>query len=115
VSLCFRERRQLCSIEARLFRADSHLAGMLDMFSKLYNGQDMPVLERVTPKQERDRRAVTWMAAAFAALALAISVMFSAAVALATSVRRARGRPSAASPERTGSGREADGQQNPPG
>ncbi len=105
MSLCYREQRQLCGIEADLLQSDSHLTTMLYVFDRLYRGQDMP---------GRDQGAVTRIAAAFAAAVLAISVLFSAAVALA-SARRARVRPSAAEPERTGPGREADGQQNPPG
>ena len=115
MSLCDREQRQLRGIEAGLVRADSHLTAMLDVFDRLYSGQDMPASEQVPLRQDGDRRAVTRIAAAFAATVLAISVLFSAAVALVTSVRRARVRPSAAEPERTRPGREADGQQNPPG
>ena len=114
MSLCYREQRQLRGIEAGLFRSDSHLAGMLETFGRLYRGQDMPASERVLSGQGRDRRAVTRIAVAFAAAVLAISVLFSAAVALA-SARRARVRPSAAEPERTRPGREADSQQNPSG
>src|SRR5712671_1891697 len=115
MSLCYREQRQLRDIEAGLFRSDSHLVGMLETFGRLYCGQDMPASERVLSGQGRDQGAVTRIAAAFAATVLAISVLFSAAVALVTSVRRARVRPPAAQPERTGPGREADGQQNPAG
>jgi len=115
MSLCYREQRQLRGIEAGLVRSDSHLVGMLETFGRLYSGQDMPASERVLSEQGRDQRAVTRIAAAFAATVLAISVLFSAAVALVTSVRRARVRPSAAEPERTRPSREADGQQNPPG
>jgi hypothetical protein len=113
MSLSYREQCQLRGIEAGLFRSDSYLAAMLDLFGRLYSGQDMPASEQVPSRQNRDRRAVTRIAAALAALA--ISVMFSAAVALTTSVRRGRVQPSAAKAERTGPGREADGQQDPPG
>jgi Protein of unknown function (DUF3040) len=113
MSLCYREQRQLRGIEARLQGSDSHLAAMLEVFGRLYCGQDMPASEQVPSGHGRDRRAVTQIAAAFAAVALAISVMFSAALTLAASVRCARVRPSAGQPERTGPGREADGRQNP--
>ena len=115
MSLPYREQRQLRGIEAGLFWSDSHLAGMLGMFGRLYHGQDMPASEQVPSGHGRGRRGVTRIAMAFAVTALALSILFSAAVALATSVRRARVRTSAAPPERTRPSREADGQQNPPG
>jgi hypothetical protein len=114
VSLCYREQRQLRGIEADLLQSDPHLTAMLYVFDRLYSGQDMPASEQVPSGQDRDRRAVTRITAAFAAAVLAISLLFSAAVALA-STRRARVRPSTAEPERTRPGREADGQQNPSG
>ena len=80
MSLCYREQRQLRGIEAGLFRSDSHLAGMLDVFGRLYRGQDMPASERVLSGQGRDRRAVTRIAVAFIIAALAVSVLFSAAL-----------------------------------
>ena len=80
MSLCYREQRQLRGIEAGLFRSDSHLAGMLDVFGRLYSGQDMPASERVLSGQGRDRRVVTRITVAFAVAALAFSVLFSAAL-----------------------------------
>src|SRR6266478_1923645 len=80
MSLCYREQRQLRGIEAGLVRADSHLAGMLETFGRLYSGQDMPASERVPSGQGRDQRAVTRIAAAFAVAALALSIVFSAAL-----------------------------------
>lgn len=112
--LCYREQRQLHGIEADLLQSDSHLTAMLYGFDRLYSGQDMPASEQLPLRQDRDRRAVNRIAAAFAATVLAISVLFSAAVALA-SVTRTRVRPSTAEPERTRPGREADSQQDPPG
>jgi hypothetical protein len=50
MSLCYREQRQLCDIEAGLFRSDSHLAGMLEVFGRLYRGPDMPASELVLSK-----------------------------------------------------------------
>ena len=82
MSLCYREQRQLRGIEAGLFRSDSHLAGMLETFGRLYSGQDTPASERVPSGQGRDRRVVTRIAAAFAVAALAISILFSAALTL---------------------------------
>ncbi len=82
MSLCYREQRQLRDIEAGLFRSDSHLAGMLETFGRLYSGQDMPASERVLSGQGRDRRAVTRIAVAFAVAALALSILFSAALTL---------------------------------
>ena len=82
MSLCYREQRQLCDIEAGLYRSDSHLAGMLEVFGRLYRGQDMPASERVLSGQGRDQRAVTRIAAAFAVAALALSILFSAALTL---------------------------------
>ena len=81
MSLCYREQRQLRGIEVGLFRSDSHLVGMLETFGRLYSGQDMPAPEQVPSGQGRDRRAVTRIAVAFAA-ALAISILFSAALIL---------------------------------
>jgi Protein of unknown function (DUF3040) len=80
MSLCYREQRQLRRIEAGLFRSDSHLAGMLEMFGRLYRGQDMPAPERALPGKGRDRRAVTRIAVAVAVAALAFSILFSAAL-----------------------------------
>jgi hypothetical protein len=79
MSLCYREQRQLRGVEAGLSRSDSHLAGMLEMFGRLYGGQDMPASEQVPSGQARDRRAVTRIAVAFAVAALALSILFSAA------------------------------------
>ena len=80
MSLCYREQRRLRGVEAGLFRSDSHLAGMLEMFGRLYSGQDMPASEQVPSGQGRDRRAVTRITAAFAVAALALSILFSAAL-----------------------------------
>ena len=80
MSLCYRERRQLRGIEAGLFRSDSHLAGMLETFGRLYSGQDMQASERVLPGKGRDQRVVTRITVAFAVAALALSVLFSAAL-----------------------------------
>jgi hypothetical protein len=80
MSLCYREQRRLRGVEAGLSRSDSHLSGMLEMFGRLYGGQDMPASEQVPSGQRRDRRAVARIAVAFAVAALAISFLFSAAL-----------------------------------
>jgi hypothetical protein len=80
MSLCYREKRQLRGIEAGLFRSDSHLVGMLDVFGSRYRGQDMPASERVLSGQGRGQRAVPRIAAALAVVALALSILFSAAL-----------------------------------
>ena len=82
MSLPYREQRQLRGIEAGLFRSDSDLAGMLRMFGRLSNGQDTPTSERVPSGHRRDRRGVTRIAVAFAVAALALSILFGAAVGL---------------------------------
>jgi hypothetical protein len=81
MSLCYRELRQLRGIEADLLRSDSQLTAMLHVFDRLYSGQDMPASEQVPSGKDRDRRAVTRIAVAFA-VALAISILFSAALTL---------------------------------
>jgi hypothetical protein len=80
MSLCYREQRQLRGVEAGLFRSDSHLAGMLEMFGRLYGGQDTPASEQVPSGQGRDRRAVIRITVAVAVAALALSILFSAAL-----------------------------------
>ena len=115
MSLSYCEQRQLRGIEARLLGSEPHLAGMLEMFGRLYRGQDMPASEQVASRQGSDRRAAKRTAAAFSAVAVAICVMFSAAVSLIASVRRVRHGPSAAQPGRTRSAREAGRQHDPPG
>jgi hypothetical protein len=80
MSLFYREQRQLRGIQARLLGSDSHLAGMLETFGRLYRGQDMPASEQVPSGRGRDRRAVTRIAVAFAVAALALSFLFSAAL-----------------------------------
>jgi hypothetical protein len=80
MSLCNSEQRQLRGIEAGLFRSDSHLVGMLETFGRLYRGQDMPAFEQLLSRQGRDRRAITRIAVAFAVAALALSILFSAAL-----------------------------------
>jgi hypothetical protein len=65
MSLPYREQRQLRGIEAGLFWSDSHLAGMLGMFGRLYHGQDMPASEQVPSGHGRGRRGITRIAMAF--------------------------------------------------
>jgi len=115
MSLCYREQRQLRGIEAGLFRSDSHLAGMLETFDRLYRGQDMPASERVLSGQDRDRRAVTRIAGGIRRRRPRSQHPVQRGAHHASPVRRARVRPPAAQPERTGPGRQADDQQNPAG
>ena len=82
MSLCYREQRQLRGIEADLLQSDSHLTAMLYVFDRLYSGQDTPASEQVPSGQDRDRRAVTRIAVAFAVAALVLSILFSAALTL---------------------------------
>jgi hypothetical protein len=84
MSLCYREQRQLRGIEADLFRSDSRLVGTLQTFGRLYSGQNMPASERVLSGRCRDQRAVIQIAVAFAVAALAISILFSAALTLSS-------------------------------
>jgi hypothetical protein len=53
---------------------------MLETFGRLYRGQDMPASERVLSGQGRDRRVVTRIVVAFAVAALALSILFVAAL-----------------------------------
>jgi hypothetical protein len=80
MNLCYCEQRQLRGIQAGLFRSDSHLAGMLETFGRLYSGQDMPASEQMLSGPGRDRRVITRITVAFAVAALALSVLFSAAL-----------------------------------
>ena len=82
MGLCYREQRRLRGVEAGLFRSDSHLAAMLEMFGRLYGGQDMPASEQVPSGPGCDRRAVTRIVVAFAVAALAISILISAALTM---------------------------------
>jgi Protein of unknown function (DUF3040) len=82
MSLCRREQRQLRGIKAGLVRSDSHLAAMLETFGRLYRGQDMPASERVPSGHGPDRRAVTRIVKACAVAALALSIVFTAALTL---------------------------------
>ncbi|HEV2256137.1 MAG TPA: hypothetical protein VGS06_23560 [Streptosporangiaceae bacterium] len=53
---------------------------MLEMFGRLYSGQDMPASEQVPSGPGCDRRAVTRIAVTFVVAALAISILFIAAL-----------------------------------
>src|SRR5690242_21274066 len=112
MSLCDREQRQLRGIEAGLLQSDSDLTAKLYVFDRLYSGQDMPASEQVPSGQGRDRRAVTRIVVAFVVAALAISILFSAALIPPARYGAPRFRPPAAQPERTRASRKAHGQQN---
>jgi hypothetical protein len=97
--LSYLQQRQLRLIEAGLRRADPHVGAMFGMFGRLYPDQGMPDWEQVA--QGRLRRAAAWIAAAFAAMAVAITVKLGKAVILAAPRRRARAQAPAAERERT--------------
>ncbi|MBO0816596.1 MAG: DUF3040 domain-containing protein [Actinobacteria bacterium] len=115
MSLCYRERYQLRGIEAALFRSDSHLAAMLDVFGRLYSSQEMPASEQVHSRKNRDRRAVIRIAAAFAAAALALSVMFGAALTMAAPAWGGASGHRLSSPSAPGRAGKPDAQRNPLG
>ncbi|HEV3289280.1 MAG TPA: hypothetical protein VG123_09815 [Streptosporangiaceae bacterium] len=98
MSLSYRQQRQLRLIGAGLRRSDPHVGAMFGIFVRLYPGQDMPDWEQVA--QGRFRRAAAWIVAAFAAMAVAISVLLGKAVTLAAPRRRACAQAQAAKRER---------------
>ena len=114
MSLCYREQRQLRGIEADLFRSDSHLAGMLEMFGRLYSGQDIPASEQVPSGRPQpasrhpDRGGIRRRRPRY-------QHPVQRGAHPASPVRRARIRPPADQPECSPPSRQADGQQNPPG
>jgi hypothetical protein len=103
MSLCTREQRQLRDIEAGLFRSDSHLAGMLETYGRLYRSPDMPASEQMSPGRGRDRRAVA---------ALALSIPFSAALTLPARYGAPVSAHRPPSPSAPGPTAKAHGQQN---
>ena len=96
--LSYRQQRQLRLIEASVRRSDPHVGAMFGIFGRLYPDQDMPDSEQVA--QGRLRRAVAWIVGAFAAMAMAITVLLGKAVTLAAPGRRARAQAPAARRER---------------
>jgi hypothetical protein len=98
MSLNYGQQRQLRLIGAGLRRSDPHMGTMFGIFGRLYPDQDMPDWEQVA--QGRLRRAAAWIVAAFAALAVAITVLLGKAVTLAAPGRRARAQAPAAKRER---------------
>ena len=99
MSLSYGQQRQLRLIGAGLRRSDPHIGAMFGIFGRLYPDQDMPDWEQVA--QGRLRRAAGWIVAAFAAMAMAITVLLGKAVTLAGPRRRARAQAPAAERERT--------------
>ena len=96
--LSYRQQRQLRLIEASVRRSDPHVGAMFGIFGRLYPDQDMPDCEQVA--QGRLRWAAAWIVAAFAAMAVAITVLLGKAVILAAPRRRARAQAPAAKRER---------------
>jgi hypothetical protein len=98
MSLSYGQQRQLHLIGAGLRRSDPHMDVMFGIFSRLYPDQDMPDWEQVA--QGRLRRTAAWIVAAFAVMAVPITVLLGKAVTLAAPRRRARAQASAARRER---------------
>ena len=96
--LSYRQQRQLRLIEATVRRSDPHVGAMFGIFGRLYPGQDLPDWEQVA--QGRLRRAAARIVAAFAAMAVAITVLLGQAVTLAAPRRRVRAQAPAAKRER---------------
>jgi hypothetical protein len=99
MKLSYRQQRQLRLIEATVRRSEPHLGAMFGIFGRLYPGQDMPDWEQVA--QGRPRRAAARIVAAFAAMAVAITVLLGQAVTLAAPRRRAPAQTPAVQRERT--------------
>jgi hypothetical protein len=97
MSFSYGQQRQLRLIGAGLRRSDPHMGAMFGIFDRLYPDQDMPDWEQVA--QGRLRRAAAWIVAAFAAMAVAITVLPGQAVTRAAP-RRARAQAPAAKRER---------------
>jgi hypothetical protein len=86
MSLNRRQRHQLYRIEARLLRADPHLAAMLGVFGRLSEGQRMPVWEHIATRQDRIGQAAALIVKALVVIAAAIRLLFSAVRALFAAV-----------------------------
>lgn len=99
MSFSYGQQRQLRLIGAGLRRSDPHMGAMFGIFGRLYPDQDMPDWEQVA--QGRLRRAAAWIVAAFAAMAVAITVLVGKAVTMAAPRRRAPAQASSAQRERT--------------
>jgi hypothetical protein len=115
MSLSYRQEDQLRRVEAGVCRSDPHLAGMFGVFGRLYADDGMPAWEQVVQEpasRSRLRQAAAWSVTALIAVAAAISVLLSKAVAVATA---RRGCPRTGAGGRAGTypvGREADAQQD---
>jgi hypothetical protein len=115
MSLTYRQEDQLRRVEAGVCRSDRHLAGMFGVFGRLYADDGMPAWEqaaREPASRSRLRQAAAWSVTALIAVAAAISVLLSKAVAVTSARRGALVRGPAAERERTCLGREADAQQD---
>ena len=82
MSLSYSQQRQLRLIGAGLRRSDPHVGAMFGIFGRLYPCQDLPDTEQLPDGalQGRLRRAAAWIVAAFAVMAVAITVLLGKAV-----------------------------------
>jgi hypothetical protein len=100
MSLSAREKHTLDSIESWLAGADPELASMLNTFTRLTSGEDMPVREKIRPRRrsslqsrrtgDRPRRLPRWFGRPQAAV-LVWLVISIALLATALVVNRAGG------------------------
>jgi hypothetical protein len=93
MSLSYRQERQLRLLEAGLIRSDPYLASIMGIFGGLYADQRMPGWEhmpRVPSCRNGLARAVTWVVAALAATAAAISILLNRGAGARPGVGRQR-------------------------
>jgi hypothetical protein len=94
MSLNYAERHQLHRIETRLRRSDPHLRGMLVVFTRLCDGQGLPLREQLIPRQGRIRQSAALIAQAFAVVIAAVrSLVRTADAMLTAAIMRSVGRP----------------------
>jgi hypothetical protein len=86
MSINRRQRHQLHRIEARLLRADPHLAAMLGVFGSLSAGQQLPAWEHIATRQDRIGQAAALIVKAIVVIAAAIRLLLSAIRALFAAV-----------------------------
>jgi len=102
------QQNQLRLIEAGLLTSDPQLAGMLGVFGRLCAGQGMPAWEQVPSRKDRIRQAAALLIEAITIVAVAISLLLRAVLALASAaIPRHSPRLPAPKRERTRRGRGA--------
>ena len=102
------QQYQLRLIEAGLLTSDPQLAGMLGVFGRLCAGQGMPAWEQVPSRKDRIRQAAALLIEAITIVAVAISLLLRAVLALASvAIPRHSPRLPAPKRERTRRGRGA--------